>query len=102
MADVEEQDLGYFGLLSESDRSRLRLREGSKITVCSECKRACCWCGIFMCEDARGASTVEITIAQARALGREHPDYWLTLREEEGYSVPRKVVEARKEVRGDR
>ena len=77
-----------FNDLSASARSRLKLREGSRITVCSACKRACCWAGIFPCESACGASTVEITIAEARKLDLEHPDYWLALREAEGFVVP--------------
>jgi len=82
-----------FDDLTPSQIKRLRLRDGSKITVCSACKRACCWCGIFMCEDARGSSTVEITIAQARILDRENPDYWLRLRAEEGYDIPKAARE---------
>ncbi len=78
-----------FDDLTQSQIKRLRLRDGSKITVCSECMRACCWAGIFMCEDAHDASTVEITVAESRALGLEHPDYWLRLREAEGFEIPK-------------
>lgn len=46
------------------------------ITVCNKCLRACCWNGIFMCDDAQTAGTVEKTIAELKALDLEHPDYW--------------------------
>lgn len=46
------------------------------ITVCSECECACCWKGIFMCQKAYDAGTVERTPDQLRSLGREHSDYW--------------------------
>lgn len=46
------------------------------ITVCSECLRACCWLGDFLCDDAAGASTVQIPLSQLRRMSREHPIYW--------------------------
>jgi epoxyqueuosine reductase QueG len=46
------------------------------ITVCDTCQRACCWQGIFFCDDFQSAGTKEITIARARKLKLEHPDYW--------------------------
>lgn len=47
------------------------------ITVCSECLRACCWQGEFMCEKARTAGTVERTVKQLRAGAHgEHEEYW--------------------------
>lgn len=46
------------------------------ITVCDACLRACCWKGVFMCDNARGAGTVERTVGQCVALGEEHSDYW--------------------------
>ena len=46
------------------------------ITVCDACLRSCCWKGIFMCDNARGAGTVERTPGQLRCLDREHSDYW--------------------------
>ena len=46
------------------------------ITVCDRCMRACCWQGVFFCDNYMGAGTVEITRAKAKALGLEHPDYW--------------------------
>ena len=46
------------------------------ITVCDKCLRACCWQGIFFCEDAYSAGTVEKTRHELRKLNLEHPDYW--------------------------
>lgn len=51
------------------------------ITVCSECLRACCWQGEFMCDEAYGsAGTVEKTMAELQEINRdhprEHPSYW--------------------------
>lgn len=46
------------------------------VTVCAACLQASCWLGIFMCEQARGAGTVEKTVAELRDLKREHPSYW--------------------------
>lgn len=46
------------------------------VTVCSACRRACCWQGQFMCDDARTAGTIEVPIEELQAAGQEHPDYW--------------------------
>lgn len=46
------------------------------ITVCDFCLRACCWQGVFMCDEAKGAGTVEKTRAELEELSREHPQYW--------------------------
>ena len=46
------------------------------IIVCAACLRACCWQGIFYCEDADVADITEKTIAQLRELDLEHSDYW--------------------------
>ena len=47
------------------------------ITVCDKCLRACCWQGNFMCDEADGAGTQEMTIEELRA-GRygEHESWW--------------------------
>jgi hypothetical protein len=34
------------------------------VTVCSACFRASCWQGIFMCDDAPSAGTIEQTPAE--------------------------------------
>jgi hypothetical protein len=46
------------------------------VIVCDSCLRACCWQGIFYCDDYRIAGTTQKTVAELRALGLEHPDYW--------------------------
>jgi hypothetical protein len=52
------------------------MKETDYILVCSECKRASCWRGLFMCEEARGAGSVAIKVEQLRELGLEDPSYW--------------------------
>jgi len=47
------------------------------VTVCSECLQASCWQGIFMCDKARTAGTVQRPIAELRKLDLEHEDYYL-------------------------
>lgn len=60
------------------------------LTVCSECNRACCWHGEFMCEDAyECAVTTDRTIAELVELreqseNHEHPDYWVKAAKEAG------------------
>jgi hypothetical protein len=46
------------------------------ITVCDKCLQASCWHGEFMCDDARSAGTVDMTVAELALLNREHPSYW--------------------------
>ena len=46
------------------------------VTVCAACLKASCWNYEFVCEDYRTANVVEKTVAELRALGLEHPDYW--------------------------
>ncbi len=46
------------------------------VTVCSVCLCASCWQGEFMCEEARTASTVEMTVAQLKLKKLENPCYW--------------------------
>lgn len=47
-----------------------------RIMVCSECLRAACYYGEFMCDGAIGAGTVIKTVGELRPLDLEHPDYW--------------------------
>jgi hypothetical protein len=42
------------------------------ITVCSACLCASCWHGEFMCQESGVAGTVEKTVRELDALGREH------------------------------
>lgn len=58
-------------LLEKSDLGDDRL-----VTVCSECLKASCWQGHFMCDASRGAGTVDKPISELRTLRLEHPDYW--------------------------
>lgn len=46
------------------------------ITVCDACMRACCWHGIFMCDESRSAGTTQKTASELRRLNREHSDYY--------------------------
>ena len=46
------------------------------IQVCDKCLRACCWYGMFMCDDSRTAGTVYKTVRELKALNAEHSDYW--------------------------
>lgn len=50
------------------DFTGLRLPDDFLITVCTECKRACCWQGEFMCDAARTADITELTVAELKAL----------------------------------
>ncbi len=52
------------------------MANNNKVTVCDVCLTAGCWQGIFMCEKARSAGTIEKTIAELKKLALEHPDYW--------------------------
>ena len=50
--------------------------EDRMVTVCDKCLRACCWNGIFYCDDYQHAGTVDKTVAELRKLDLEHSDYW--------------------------
>lgn len=52
------------------------MKDKTTITVCSSCKQASCWKGIFYCDYYQVAGTVEMTRKELEALGYEHPDYW--------------------------
>ncbi len=55
----------------------IELTDDMLITVCSECERACCWQGEFMCDDARLAGTVDLTVGELRRNPRgENERYW--------------------------
>lgn len=53
------------------------------VTVCSACKRACCWDGYFMCDDARTASTIQLSVGELKKLNLEHSDFYLHNRAKE-------------------
>ena len=48
-----------------------------KVVVCDKCLRASCWHGMFMCEEAKDAGTVERTRRELIALNRESTDYMM-------------------------
>lgn len=48
----------------------------TKVVVCSECLRASCWQGVFMCEKSRHADVVEKSVSELEELGLEHSDWW--------------------------
>jgi len=45
-----------------------------RVMVCASCLRAGCWHGEVMCDEARGAGTVEKPAHELDALNLEHPD----------------------------
>jgi hypothetical protein len=47
-----------------------------EVAVCSACKRASCFQGVWFCEEARSASVVWLSVDVLRELDREHPCYW--------------------------
>jgi len=51
-----------------------------KITVCDKCLMACCWQGVFYCDDYRTAGTTEKTISELKTLKLESSDYWCKAR----------------------
>ena len=61
--------------LMKKRTNRVYLNE--KITVCDKCLRACCWHGIFMCDEAfePNTGTTEKTRKELIKLDREHTDY---------------------------
>ena len=46
------------------------------ITVCDRCLMASCWQGVFMCENAVQAGTVNLPIETLQGLRREHGSWW--------------------------
>jgi len=60
----------------EEDLLSHPIKKDPIITVCAACKRACCWQGKFMCEDAIGADTEEVRESELLKLKLEHPDFW--------------------------
>ncbi len=47
-----------------------------KVTVCDKCLQVSCLAGEFMCEEAKGAGTTEISIDKLRTCGYENPEWW--------------------------
>lgn len=46
-----------------------------EIEVCDKCLRACCWHGLFMCDDSTISGTIKKKRRDLVALGLEHSDY---------------------------
>lgn len=56
------------------------------VEVCDRCLCASCWQGDAMCEEARDAGTIRMSVAALKALKFEHPDWYSVerIREVEG------------------
>lgn len=52
------------------------MRGTDMVTVCDKCLMASCWHGIFMCDKAQTAGTVNKPVSELRKLKLEHPSYW--------------------------
>ena len=52
------------------------MSEEKMVTVCAECRRACCWWGIFYCDEARTADIMELPLSTLKQLDLESPHYW--------------------------
>lgn len=46
------------------------------VTVCSACRCASCWHGVFLCGASRNAGTVEVRASELLQDDREHPSYF--------------------------
>lgn len=51
-------------------------REANLVTVCSNCLRAACWQGAYMCDEYVLSGTVNKTVGELSRLKLEHPSYW--------------------------
>jgi len=58
--------------MAQSEKTNQNL----KVLVCSECLRASCWYGEFMCEASQNAGLTILTVEELRKINREHSDYW--------------------------
>ena len=54
----------------------METKEPESITVCSECERASCWHGEFMCEKSTGADIKQMSRTEWESRRLEHPDVW--------------------------
>lgn len=65
-----------------SDKPHVKRIRSIKVTVCDKCFRACCWQGIFLCDEAYSAGTVNMTIGELLQIKDcdgetpEHPSYY--------------------------
>lgn len=58
------------------------------ISVCSACRRASCWHGDFMCDEAWSAAIVEVPRCVLVGEGREDPHHFSDTRLREVEGVP--------------
>lgn len=53
------------------------MKTPKEVWVCDACLTACCWAGIFYCQEYKKAGIVKMPTKKLRRLNREHPSYWL-------------------------
>lgn len=51
-------------------------KDTTLITVCNACFQASCWQGIFMCDEAVTAGTVDVSVESLRYENLEDESYW--------------------------
>lgn len=51
-------------------------KDNKLIQVCSECKKASCWYGEWLCIDSRKANIELMTIKELKILGLENEEQW--------------------------
>lgn len=78
-----------------------------KVTVCDNCECACCWQGEFMCDEAKGAGTVDRSIREllSHAHPRESCEYWFKspasgVLDQNGLDELRRYLEAKANAQG--
>lgn len=57
------------------------------VTVCAECHRASCFQGLFYCDEAKNAGTVDLPLSTLKRKGLENPSYWKGARMSENFSI---------------
>ena len=62
--------------LAGRGREKRAARRDYLVTVCDACGRACCWHGLFYCEDYQTAGTKDVPASQLRKLKAEHSSYY--------------------------
>jgi hypothetical protein len=53
------------------------LADDEVVVVCSECLRASCWQYVTLCREFQNATPVRRTVAELRAMNREHESHWV-------------------------
>jgi len=69
----------------------IHMTDERTVTVCAACLTASCWQYVFLCDKHKTAGTVQKTVAELRALGREHHSYWKS-DEEVAYGIKRAPI----------